>query len=71
MTVLAGELELVLMMIATEEGYFAVEQRHLVCFSYESVFTFAILMLPTLCYLAVQFVLFVSECSVLELLVCW
>jgi hypothetical protein len=48
MTVLAGELEPVLMMIATEEGYLAAEQRHLSVFSVISqylVFAFAILML--------------------------
>ena len=59
MTVLAGELELVLMMIATEEGYLAAEQRHLVCFCYESVFIFRYIVASTLCYSAVQFVLLV------------
>jgi len=59
MTVLAGVLELVLMMIATEEGYLAAEQRHLVCFCYESVFIFRYIDASTLCYSAVQFVLLV------------
>ena len=47
------------MMIATEEGYLAAEQRHLVCFCYESVFIFRYIDASTLCYLAVQFVLLV------------